>query len=88
MKKNALALILLLITPWFLNAEGLAQVYKYVDKNGVAHFSNAPADPRDKPASKYVNRNVHKKYKLSKSRRYSESMPPKKVKQGNQPSLK
>ena len=88
MKKNALALILFLIIPWFFNAESPAQVYKYVDKNGVAHYSNVPADPKYKPASKNINRNVRKRYKFSKSRRYSESMPPKKVKQGNQPSLK
>jgi hypothetical protein len=88
MTKNSLALIVFLIIPWFFNAESPAQVYKYVDKKGVAHYSNVPADPRYKPASKNINRNVRKRYKVSKSRRHSESMPPKKVNQTNQPPSK
>lgn len=87
MKKNSLTSILLLILLWAFNTESLAQVYKYVDKNGVAHFTNVPADPRYKPASRSINRKAPKKYKLSKSRRHSESMPSRNVKQVNQPPL-
>jgi hypothetical protein len=87
-KKSALTSILLLLIAWAFNEESPAQVYKYVDKNGGAHFTNVPADPRYKPASRSINRKAPKKYKVSKSRRHSESMPSKNVKQVNQAPLK
>jgi hypothetical protein len=42
----------LVILPFFLlmatlfPAQGSAQVYKYVDKDGVVHFTDTPTDPR------------------------------------------
>ncbi len=81
MKKNALTSVLLLLIAWALNAESPAQVYKYVDKKGGAHFTNVPADPRYKPASRNINRKAPKRYKHSKSIRHSESAPSKNIRQ-------
>ncbi len=42
----------LVILPFFLlmvalfPAQGSAQVYKYVDKDGVVHFTDSPTDPK------------------------------------------
>jgi hypothetical protein len=85
-KKNALTSILLVIFLWAFNAESPGQVYKYVDKKGVTHFTNVPADPQYKPASGFINIKDAKKHRRSKSRRYSESIPPKNVKPASQPS--
>ncbi len=38
-----------------------AQTYKYVDKDGVTHFTNIPNSPKYKPASGYVNQSPKKK---------------------------
>jgi hypothetical protein len=85
LKKNALAPILLLIIPWFFNAESPAQVYKYVDKNGVAHFSNVPADPRYKRASKSINPKAPQKPKGLKPRKDPGATSPKNFKRLNNP---
>jgi hypothetical protein len=67
-------------------AESLAQVYKYVDKNGVPHYTNVPADPRYKPKSGHVKRKpAPAKIKHSKPGKYSKSSSSKIVNQANQP---
>ncbi len=38
-----------------------AQTYKYVDKNGVPHFTNVPNSHKYKPASSYINHSPKKK---------------------------
>jgi hypothetical protein len=75
-EKKVLTSALLLIVLWIFSAQSPAQVYKYVDKKGVAHFTNVPADPQYKKASRITNRKAAKKHRGSKSRRYSESAPP------------
>jgi len=86
MKKDALALIILAAILLAFNAESPAQeVYRYVDKNGVPHFTNAPNDARYKRTPKTVNRKTTKKQKRLKSGKYSESMPPKQLNKVNQP---
>jgi hypothetical protein len=87
MKINALAFVILLAILLGFNAESPAQqVYKYVDENGVPHFTNAPNDPRYKRGPKTVNRKTTKKQKRLKSGKYSASMLPKQSDKVNQPS--
>ena len=59
--------------------ESQSQVYRYVDEKGVTHFTNAPADPRYKPASRSINRKASQKEKELKPKRHSKSTPPKDV---------
>jgi hypothetical protein len=67
-------------------AEGQSQVYKYIDKNGVAHFTNAPAeDPRYRPASRLINLKASKKHKDLKPGRHSEPTAPQNVKKLKNP---
>jgi hypothetical protein len=78
--------IMILLTNFFaFNAEGQSQVYKYVDNNGVAHFTNAPADPRYRPASRLINLKASQKHKDLKPRRHSESTAPQNVKKLKNP---
>ena len=37
------------------------QTYKYVDKDGVTHFTNVPNSSKYKPASGYINHSSKKK---------------------------
>jgi hypothetical protein len=46
MKKITLLLITLLTFQMGLITPISAQVYKYVDKNGVSHYTNTPNDPK------------------------------------------
>jgi uncharacterized protein YPO0396 len=46
MKRITLLLITLLAFQQVLITPIPAQVYKYVDKNGVPHYTNTPNDPR------------------------------------------
>jgi len=48
MKKITLLLITLLTFQLALITPIPAQVYKYVDKNGVPHYTNTPNDPKYK----------------------------------------
>ena len=48
MKKITLLLITLLTFQLALITPIPAQVYKYVDKNGVRHYTNTPNDPKFK----------------------------------------
>ena len=87
MKINALAFAILLAILLGFNAESPAQqVYKYVDENGVTHFTNTPNDPRYKLSPRTINRKATKKHKRLKSGKYSEPMPPKQSDKVNQPS--
>jgi hypothetical protein len=85
MTKKDLFIMILLMIFFAFNAEGQSQVYKYVDKNGVAHFTNAPADPRYRPASRLINLKGSKKHKDLKPRRHSESKAPQNVKKLKNP---
>jgi hypothetical protein len=85
MKKKDLFLMILLMIFFAFNAEGQSQVYKYVDKNAIAHFTNAPADPRYRPASRLINLKASKKNKDLKPRRHSESTAPQDVKKLKNP---
>lgn len=55
MKKITLAFIVGLAIQLTFNAQIPAQVYKYVDKNGVVHYTNTPSDPRYKKSKIGVN---------------------------------
>ena len=88
MKKKVLTLIIALMILLPYKAESPAQVYKFVDKNGVPHFTNAPTDPRYKPKSGYVKRKaVSPKNKRPKPGKYSKSSSSKIGQQANQPTL-
>ena len=41
-----LIILLLLLVVALFPAQGSAQVYKYVDQDGVIHFTDTPTDPR------------------------------------------
>jgi hypothetical protein len=84
MKKDLFIMILLMIFFAF-NAEGQSQVYKYVNKNGCAHFTNAPADLRYRPASRLINLKASKKHKDLEPIRHSESTAPQNVKELKNP---
>jgi len=87
-KKKVLTLIIALMILLPYEAKSPAQVYKYVDKNGVPHFTNAPADPRYKPKSGHVKRKPGPpKSKRSKPGKYSKSSSSKIGEQANQPPL-
>jgi len=50
MRKTKISLALSLIfTLWALPVEVAAQVYRYVDKNGVVHFTDTPTDKKFAP---------------------------------------
>jgi len=83
-KKDLFTMILLGIF-FASNAECQAQVYKYIDKNAVAHFTNAPADPTYRPASRLINLKASKKHKDLKPRRHSEFTAPQNVKKLKNP---
>jgi len=55
MKKITLLLIFLLAFQQVLITPIPAQVYKYVDKNGVPHYTNTPNDPKYKKGKIGVN---------------------------------
>jgi hypothetical protein len=74
----------LLLNFFLSNPETLAQYYRYVDKDGVSHFTNVPADPRYKPASGAKNRKVAKKPKPPKSKKHPQSAHPKPMKKSDQ----
>jgi hypothetical protein len=87
-KKKVLILIIALMILLPYEAESPAQVYKYVDKNGVPHFTNAPTDPRYKPKSGHVkSKPAPPKSKRSKLGKYSKSSSSKIGKQANQPPI-
>jgi len=85
MKKNSLFIIVFFVILFAFSAESQSQAYKYVDKEGVHHFTNVPADPRYRPASGLINRKASKKHKDLKPRWHSESTPPKNVKSSKNP---
>jgi hypothetical protein len=86
--RNALAFIVFMGILLAFNAESPAQqVYKYVDKNGVTHFTNTPTDPRYKSAPRTLNPKAPKKHKRLKSGKYSGSIPSKQVGKANQPPV-
>jgi hypothetical protein len=60
MKKITLLLITLLTLQQAFITPIPAQVYKYVDKNGVPHYTNTPNDPRYKKDKTGVNHPVKK----------------------------
>jgi hypothetical protein len=60
MKKITLLLTALLTFQLALITPIPAQVYKYVDKNGVPHYTNTPNDPRYKKGKMGVNDPVKK----------------------------
>jgi hypothetical protein len=87
-RKKVLALIIALMILLPYRAESPAQVYKYVDKDGVPHYTNAPTDPRYKPKSGHVKRKpAPAKSKRSKPGKYSKSSSSKIGQQANQPPL-
>jgi hypothetical protein len=87
-RKKVLALIIALLILLPYRAESPAQVYKYVDKDGVPHYTNAPTDPRYKPKSGHVKRKpAPAKSKRSKPGKYSKSSSSKIGQQANQPPL-
>jgi hypothetical protein len=55
MKKITLLLITLLTFQLALITPIPAQVYKYVDKNGVSHYTNTPNDPKYRKSKIGVN---------------------------------
>jgi hypothetical protein len=88
MRKKVLTLIIALMILLPYKAESPAQVYKYVDKDGVPHYTNAPTDPRYKPKSGHVKRKpTPPKSKHSKPGKYSKSSSSKIGKQANQSPL-
>jgi hypothetical protein len=46
---SRLAVLSLFLMLALFPLEGSAQTYKYVDKDGVVHFTNTPSDPAYKP---------------------------------------
>lgn len=44
--RKKIAMIIIVLIFLALNSEGSAQVYKYVDKDGVVHFTDTPTDSR------------------------------------------
>ncbi len=46
MRPNVFILCLAAVSPLFLSLEARAEVYKFVDEDGVVHFSNVPDDDR------------------------------------------
>jgi hypothetical protein len=84
MKIFSLFLLSLLMNFFLFNPEALAQYYRYVDEDGITHFTIVPADPRYKPASGAENRKVPKKPKQSKSKKHPQSAHPKPVERSNQ----
>jgi hypothetical protein len=69
MKKMPLLLITLLTFQQVLITPIPAQVYKYVDKNGVPHYTNMPNDPRYKKDKIGIN------YPVKKNRRAVKKSP-------------
>ncbi len=84
MKVFSLILLSLLLNFFLFNPETPAQYYRYVDKEGVTHFTNVPADPRYKPAPRTKKRNVSKKPKAPKRKKPPELAPPRGAKKSDQ----
>lgn len=55
MTKITLVFIIWLAIQLTFHAQIPAQVYKYVDKNGVVHYTNTPSDPRYKKSKMGVD---------------------------------
>jgi hypothetical protein len=70
MKKITLLLITLLTFQLALITPIPAQVYKYVDKNGVPHYTNMPNDPR------YKKDKVGVDHRVKNNRRAVKKSPP------------
>jgi hypothetical protein len=54
---------------------GIAKVYKYVDKNGIPHYTNVPTDPRYKPASGSTNKSPKKKSQKPVKKKIPDKIP-------------
>ena len=82
MKKITLLLITLLTFQQALTTPIPAQVYKYVDKNGVPHYTNTPNDPKYKKGKIGVsdprkkNRSAVKNRPNTKNQRLAQNLPP------------
>jgi hypothetical protein len=61
MKKKILIVFWVILSFLIFTPSGIAKVYKYVDKNGIPHYTNVPTDPRYKPASGSTNQSPKKK---------------------------
>lgn len=83
--RNSLFIMILLVILLAFNAESWSQTYKYVDKKGVTHFTNVPADPRYKRASKSINPKAPQKPKGLKPRKDPGATSPKNFKRLNNP---
>jgi len=77
--KNPLLIMMLLVILLAFNGESWPQTYKYVDEKGVTHFTNVPADPRYKRASKSIDRQSSKKPKDARTRSHSKSTTPQNI---------
>jgi len=82
MKKITLLLTTLLTFRQALTTPIPAQVYKYVDKNGVPHYTNTPNDPKYKKGKIGVsdprkkNRTAVKNRPNTKNHRLPQNLPP------------
>jgi len=83
--KNSLSIMILFVILLAFNAESWSQTYKYVDEKGVTHFTNVPADPRYKRASKSINPKAPQKPKGLKPRKDPGATSPKNFKRLNNP---
>jgi hypothetical protein len=79
MRKIILSFIIWLAIQLTFNAQIPAQVYKYVDKDGVTHYTNAPSDRKYKKSKIGVN-DPKKKNRpaVKKSPQYKKTPHPKK----------
>ena len=76
MKRILLAFYLIFFGFLSFFSSGSARVYKYVDEEGVPHYTNVPADPRYKPASASPDQSPKKKVQKPLKKQIPEKIPP------------
>jgi hypothetical protein len=75
MKKKILIVFWVILSFLTFTPSGIAKVYKYVDKNGIPHYTNVPTDPRYKPASGSTNKSPKKKSQKPVKKKIPDKIP-------------